>query len=61
MRCSASSFLIAEEVLLEGDVLLRGRPRRRVPAMGRTVTRRPSTRTIVSGEEPKRAVSPHSR
>ena len=37
------------------------RPRGRVPAIGRSSASSPSTRTIISGEDPARLTSPHSR
>jgi hypothetical protein len=54
-------LLVPEEVPLESLVLAGIAPRLRVPAMGRTIAFRSWTLTMVSGEEPRRAVPSHSR
>ena len=60
MRCSARSFSSASSSrAMASSFAPSGRGR--VPAIGRVSTRRPSTRTSISGEAPATAESPSFR
>ena len=62
MMCSARSLGSASSsAARRGVFLFRFAPRRRVPASGRIVTRSPSTRHMISGDEPTRHTGPALR
>ena len=61
MMCSARSFGSAHELALELAVLRSSVPRGRVPAIGPTVSSRPSSRTITSGEAPSTVRAPDAQ
>ena len=61
MRCSARSFSSASSARSLAVSSSGVAPRGRVPARGRVSTRRPSTRTSISGEAPATAACPSLR
>ena len=61
MMCSARSFSSASSSFSSAASSAGVAPRRRVPAIGRTVTVSPSSRARISGEAPTTWKSPMSK